>query len=156
MFFIFLQSGYNTRVKAVHIVNNRRWVESLIKMLKFVLKNKIVGRVSVPVYFLSFRTQNLITQHIYMLLYININLFFLQINLSKYTSNVSSKRTIKISVAFCIIKLNCLPPNNYPSYITNIYPKCPPHKIILHLYFLVQHNILILIYFSTCKANDNG
>jgi len=84
MFFIFLQSGYNTRVKAVHIVNNRRWVESLIKMLKFVLKNKIVGRVSVPVYFLSFSTQNLVTQHIYAYIYI-----YTYINLMRWAWHVA-------------------------------------------------------------------
>ena len=64
MFFISLQSGYNTRIKAVHILNARPWAESLISMLKFVVKKKIAERVSLPAYFLSFSTQNLVTKHI--------------------------------------------------------------------------------------------
>jgi ABC-type transport system involved in Fe-S cluster assembly fused permease/ATPase subunit len=77
IFFIFQQSGYNTRVKAVHIVNARPWTESLITMFKFVLKNKIAARVSVPAYFLSFSTQNLVTQHIYVSIHKNKLVVFL-------------------------------------------------------------------------------
>jgi len=47
MFLIFPQSGYNTRVKALHVVNARPWSETLIAMIKFVLRSKIAGRVSV-------------------------------------------------------------------------------------------------------------
>ena len=50
MFLIFPQSGYNSRVKAFHIVNASPWAETVIAILKFVLKNKIAGRVSVIQY----------------------------------------------------------------------------------------------------------
>ena len=50
MFLIFPRSGYNTRVKAMHIVNARPWTETLIAIIKFVLRNKIAGRVSVIQY----------------------------------------------------------------------------------------------------------
>jgi hypothetical protein len=69
IFYIFPQSGYNTRVKAVHIVNARPWTESVITMIKLLLKKKIAGRVSIPAYFLSFSTQNLVTQYIYVSIY---------------------------------------------------------------------------------------
>jgi hypothetical protein len=49
MFFIFPQSGYNTRSKAVHLVNTRHWNENLIAIfLNFYLKNKLLKRVSGP------------------------------------------------------------------------------------------------------------
>jgi len=63
MFFIFPQSGYNTRVKALHLVNVRPWAESLISMGKFVLKKKLSDRVSVLEYLFSFSNQNLVIQH---------------------------------------------------------------------------------------------
>jgi hypothetical protein len=50
MFLIFPQSGYNSRVKAFHIVNASPWTETVLSMMKFVLKNKIAGRVSVIQY----------------------------------------------------------------------------------------------------------
>jgi hypothetical protein len=50
MFLISLQSGYNSRVKAFHIVNASSWGDTAITMVKFVLKNKISGRVSVVQY----------------------------------------------------------------------------------------------------------
>jgi len=50
MFLIFPRSGYNTRVKAMHIVNARPWSETLIAINKFVLRNKVAGRVSVIQY----------------------------------------------------------------------------------------------------------
>ena len=50
MFLISPQSGYNNRVKAMHIVNARTWTETIIAMIKFVLRNKIAGRVSVIQY----------------------------------------------------------------------------------------------------------
>jgi hypothetical protein len=65
MFFIFPQSGYNSRVKAVHLVNVKPWAESVISMVKFVLKNKFADRVSVLEYLFSFSNQNSLTQHTY-------------------------------------------------------------------------------------------
>jgi len=52
MYFIFPQGGYSTRVKAIHIINVGPWAESVITMVKFVMKNKLASRVSVLEYML--------------------------------------------------------------------------------------------------------
>jgi hypothetical protein len=83
MFFMFPQSVYNTRVKALHLVNVRPWTESVISMVKFVLKNKLADRVSVLEYLFSFSNQNLLTQHIYVSIYKHEIVVFLKIKSRK-------------------------------------------------------------------------
>jgi hypothetical protein len=60
MFFIFPQSGYNTRVKAFHFLNTKPWIEKLFAILKLGLKGKLLGRVSVAAHFLSFSAQKIV------------------------------------------------------------------------------------------------
>jgi hypothetical protein len=69
MFFIFPQSGYNTRIKGIHIVNAKPWAESVISLVKFLLKNKLVNRVSVIEYLVDFSNQNFVSQRIYVSIY---------------------------------------------------------------------------------------
>ena len=76
MFLIFPQSGYNTRVKAMHIVNARPWSETLIAMIKFVLRNKIAGRVSV-IQYREFGKSTYVYFNIYIYIYIYIILLFI-------------------------------------------------------------------------------
>jgi hypothetical protein len=64
MFFIFPQSGYNTRVKAIHILNSKPWIEKVIAMFKMALKTKVLSRVSVTAHFLSLSSHSLLFQHI--------------------------------------------------------------------------------------------
>jgi hypothetical protein len=57
LLFLFLQGGYNARIKAIHILNAPPYADAFIAMLKLVLRSKIAARVTIPLHTFIFPTQ---------------------------------------------------------------------------------------------------
>jgi hypothetical protein len=56
LLFLFLQGGYNVRLKAIHILNAPPYADAFIAMLKVVFKSKIAARVSILIQTFIFPT----------------------------------------------------------------------------------------------------
>jgi hypothetical protein len=64
--FPFLQSGYNTRIKAIHILNAPPYADIVINIIKVALKHKLAKRVRTNLVFSSiFHTHFAILSSIY-------------------------------------------------------------------------------------------
>jgi hypothetical protein len=96
MFFIFPQSGYNIRVKALHFLNTKPWIDKLLAISKLALKSKLQSRVSVTAHFLSFSAQNLLFQRIIIYIHKMKLLVLLQSKYCKMYKYVHSNIILKI------------------------------------------------------------
>jgi hypothetical protein len=98
MYFVFPQSGYNIRVKSIHILNTKPWIDKVIAILKLAMTSKLLARVSVTAHFLSFSAQNLLFQRIITYIDKMKLLVFLQSKYCKIYKSVHSNIIIKYNL----------------------------------------------------------